>query len=290
MYSESIWKGCFCMTFQNKFEQRDLSLPDCRNRLLSAIEHDLVNDNDVLALFYGGSIGNENTDLYSDIDLRVVVKPEKLKAFISNKKTRPKNWGNVLFIEDTNPNGIYTVVHYDCFVKVDTFYYKPGDIHPSTWLKNIKIVKDTNGFMAETLEQSSVLNYEPTIKKFELWRGKFFAYLHEAYRRSMREEYYYALNCIDNLRLSMSMAWYMDKGIQPNALGDWAKYEGERSELDSRQQRLLQKWACGRNQIEIFNVMEQIVYEFENVHRSLCQKLNVNEDANWVRQIVEMVV
>lgn len=52
---------------------------------MNAIERDLINDDNVLALFYGGSIGSENTDLYSDIDLRVVVKPEKIEGYISNK-------------------------------------------------------------------------------------------------------------------------------------------------------------------------------------------------------------
>jgi predicted nucleotidyltransferase len=51
---------------------------------MTAIEKDLFNDDDVLAVFYGGSIGSENMDLYSDIDLCIVVLPEKFQEFISN--------------------------------------------------------------------------------------------------------------------------------------------------------------------------------------------------------------
>ena len=103
---------------------------------------------------------------------------------------------------------------------MDTFYYKPEDIQPSVWLKNIKIIKDTDGMLADILDKSMALSYEPTIDEFELWRTKFFAYFHEAYRRVMRKEYYYALKCIDGLRLSMATAWYMEVGIQPNTFGD----------------------------------------------------------------------
>ncbi|WP_408010488.1 hypothetical protein ACJROX_09370 [Pseudalkalibacillus sp. A8] len=36
----------------------------------------MINDKDVLGLFYGGSIGSGQTDVYSDIDVRVVIKDE----------------------------------------------------------------------------------------------------------------------------------------------------------------------------------------------------------------------
>mgnify|MGYP000846284590 CR=1 FL=1 len=278
------------MGLVSKHEERDLELPNNRRILLEAIESDLVNDDNVLALFYGGSIGNENTDVFSDIDLRVVVKPDYIKEYIANKNERAKNWGDVLYFEDLYPSSIYTVAHFNCFVKVDIFYYTPENIQPSTWLKNIKIIKDTNRMMAETLTRSMTLTYKPSVEEFEIWRTKFFAYLHEAYRRAIRKEYYYALNCIDKLRLSMSTAWYMISGNQPNTFGDWAKYEGSRSELEVWQKSLLESWECGRDAVEILDVMKSIVPEFKKVHRSLCDTLGVQEDSQWVDNIVNMVI
>ena len=279
-----------CKRFVSRHEGRDVNLPIHRERLMKAIESDLLNDDDVLAAFYGGSIGNENTDLYSDIDLRVVVKTTKINEYVSNKLTRPRKWGTVLYFEDTYPTSIYTVVHFDCFVKVDTFYYDQEDIVPSVWLKNIKIIKDTKAMLANILEKSKLLSYGPTIAEIELWRTKFFAHLHEAYRRTMREEYYYALRSIDNLRLSMITAWYMEVGVQPNTFGDWSKYEGDRSELVDWQQSLLKSWACGRNPIEIMAVMKSIATEFKKVHKSLCSRLEVEEDSEWVNKIIGLVI
>lgn len=82
----------------------------------------------------------------------------------------------------------------------------------------------------------------------------------------------------------------MDAGIQPNTFGDWAKYEGKRSELEDWQKSLLEAWECGRDTEEIINVMKSIVLEFKKVHRSLCDELDIKEDSEWVNKIVNMVL
>jgi hypothetical protein len=278
-----------CVGFVTKHQERDYKNPKNREVLIQAIENDLLNDANVLAVFYGGSIGSENTDLYSDIDLRIVVKEEVFEEYRKNKKQRAKKWGNVLFYEDF-PGSAYSIAHFDCFIKVDSFYYKPKDIQPSVWLKNIKIVRDTDGLLAKVLKNSMNLSYNPSIDEVEIWRTKFFAYFHEAYRRVMRGEYYYALYCIDRLRLSIVTAWYMDAGIQPNTFGDWAKVEGERSQLKDWQLSCLSSWGCGRNPYEIMNVMKSMVPEFKRVHKCLCEKFGIAENPEWVDEILSMVI
>jgi len=46
--------------FVSKHKARDLKLPNKREKLLNTIENDLLSDDNVLAFFYGGSIGNKN--------------------------------------------------------------------------------------------------------------------------------------------------------------------------------------------------------------------------------------
>lgn len=106
----------------------------------------------------------------------------------------------------------------------------------------------------------------------------------------MRKEYYYALNCIDQLRLSMVTAWYMIADVQPNTFGDWANYEGGRSKLEDWQKSLLESWMCGRNPQEIFQVMDRIVHEFRKVHYSLCGILHWKEDEAWLDEIINKVL
>lgn len=276
------------MGLESKHLERDLEIPKHRQSILNEIEQDLLNDENVIALFYGGSIGKQNTDLYSDIDLRIVVKDEVFEEYRLNKKVRAKNWGNVLYYEDF-PWATYTVAHYDSFIKVDAFYYKIESIHPSTWLQNISIAYDKTGFLEEIVEKSVKLSYRPTVQEVEMWRSKFFAYVHEAYRRVHRNELFYALHCLDNLRLSMVTAWYMDKGLQPNAFGDWAKYEGERSELDGWQLSLLASWHSSREPNDLMAVVEKIIIEFKKIHKRLCEKVDIEEKAEWVDEVFGMV-
>lgn len=265
------------MGLENKHRKRDLKIPEHRQTMLKEIEQDLIRDENVLAVFYGGSIGKRNTDLYSDIDLRIVVKDEVFEEYRLNKKERAKNWGKVLYFEDF-PWATYSVAHYDTFIKVDTFYYKIIDIKPSVWLQNICIVYDKTGFMGEILIKSKKLFYRPTVQEVEIWRTKFFAYVHEAFRRVNRQEMYYTLNCLDNLRMSMATAWYMDRGLQPNAFGDWAKYEGERSELESWQLSLLADWNSSREPKELMDVIEKIIPEFKKHIRVYVKKLKLKKN------------
>lgn len=103
--------------------EQDARIPHDRKQLIQRIEHDLMPDKNVIGIFYGGSLGNHTTDVYSDIDLRIVVKDDAFEAYRSAKRTRAGQWGNVLFFED-HPSSIYCIAHYDTFIKVDAFYYK----------------------------------------------------------------------------------------------------------------------------------------------------------------------
>ncbi len=276
------------MGLESNHRERDLEIPKHRQILLGNIERDLRRDANVEAVFYGGSIGNKNTDIYSDIDLRIVVKSELFEEYRSNKTERAKKWGNVLFFEDF-PWATYSIAHYDTFIKVDTFYYQIEDIEPSIWLQNIRVVFDKTGLLEGIVEKSMKLFYQPTVQEVELWRTKFFAYAHEIYRRVNRKELYYALHCLDNVRMSMAIAWYMEKGLQPNTFGDWAKFEGERSKLDRRQQALLAEWHSSREPNDIMDVLKKIIPEFKKTHKSLCKKVGINENPEWVDEILGMV-
>ncbi|CAM5194899.1 hypothetical protein UACE39S_02304 [Ureibacillus acetophenoni] len=276
------------MGLETNRRDRDLALPKYREDLLKAIEEDLLVDENILGIFYGGSLANENTDLYSDIDLRIVVKDDVFEEYRLNKKQRANNWGRVLFYEDF-PWSTYSIAHYDTFVKVDTFYYKVKDIQPSVWLQNIKIVRDTDSLLKNVLEKSATLSYSPSVEELEFWRTKFFAYVHEIYRRVMRNEIYYALRCLDNIRLSMTTGWYMDAGLQPNTFGDWAKLEGNRSKLTEVQLNLLEQWYSSRDTREILQVVKNIIPEFLIVHKSLCGKLEIDENLETIEEILNLV-
>lgn len=91
------------MPFLSRFKDRDLELPKLREKLLENAIKDLTNDQDVLAIYLGGSMAKENCDNYSDIDLHIIVSPEKYSEFVLEKRSRPKKWGEVLYYERQFP-------------------------------------------------------------------------------------------------------------------------------------------------------------------------------------------
>ncbi|WP_260508141.1 hypothetical protein [Cytobacillus firmus] len=100
-----------------KYKGRDSELPRHRKGIMHSIEKDLIHDQNVLSVFYGGSIEENYTDLFSDIDLRIVMNDKVFEEYRLNKKRRAKKWGDVLFFED-NPRASHTVAHYTNFIKV----------------------------------------------------------------------------------------------------------------------------------------------------------------------------
>ncbi|WP_456271018.1 aminoglycoside 6-adenylyltransferase [Bacillus sp. AK031] len=277
------------MGLNSEHRKRDLEIPVIRQKLMKAIEEDFLSDKNVLCLFYGGSIGNGNTDLYSDIDLRVVVKDDVFELYRQNKKERAAKWGSTLFYEDF-PWASHSVAHFRGFIKVDSFYYIQHDIQPSVWLKNIEIVHDTDGFMKEIQLMSNQLKYEPSIEEFDLWRSKILANTHEVYRGVMRGEFFYALDCLDSLRLLMTSGWFMEAGIQPNNPGYWAKLEGGRSRLKDWQVSMLQSWMSSREPNEIIDTMKKMVPEFLRLHKELCRKFRIEDDQQQLDEIFNMVL
>ncbi len=127
---------------------RDLALPRYREELVAAITRDVTTDPRVRAAFVGGSLGAGDVDLYSDIDLRIVVDAEDVDDLVANKTVRPQRWGSVLFYEDLGPRVAHTIAHFEGFIKVDCFYYRVPEVTPSLALQNIRILHDPEGLGA----------------------------------------------------------------------------------------------------------------------------------------------
>lgn len=266
-----------------------INLPEKRADMICMIEEDLTNDTNVLGVFYGGSIGNEDTDLFSDIDLRIVVKDTHFTEYKENKKERAKNWGNVLYSEGYEYDH-FVVAHFNNFIKVDAFYYTKHELEPSIWFKNIKVVYDPYNIMATVQEQSQALQYAFSEDDIVAWRTKFYAYVHEAYRRALRKEYFYALYCIDYLRLSLINGWYMEKGSIPNSAGDWAKIEGSRSHLSFNRQNALEQWQAKRDFESILNVLTSMRSEFERLNDVLSQKVHIDSENNITKEVFKKIL
>jgi predicted nucleotidyltransferase len=273
-----------------KHESRDLRLPELRKVLLDTIVRSLKVNSDVMALFLGGSLARGNADIFSDIDLRIVVNEAKYKEYIQRKQMLARDWGKVLFFEDMNPNAPYTIAHYDFFIKVDVFFYTASQLQPSIWLKEISSLYDPEGIVSEVRSQSQQIQYVVTAQEVKQWRGKIFAYLHEIYRRVRREEYYYALGQMNNLRAFVVNGWNMEMDRHSNDVWDWSKVEGQRTELNQVQLSLLESWSCGRNQAEIMETMITMIPEITRLHQVLCNKTGLEKNMSVFNKVLELIV
>jgi predicted nucleotidyltransferase len=276
--------------FVTRHKERDLKLPERRDMLLKNALDDLTNDPEVLGVYLGGSLAKGNDDLYSDIDLHIIVSSEKKAEFISKKRERPKKWGTVLYFEGPSYTPV-VVTHFDCFVKIDTHYKVPNELQPSIWLHGLKALYDPKGIIEKVFNESNKLTYKPTSEDIEVWRGKAFAYIHETYRAVMRNEYFYALSNLDRFRWLIAYGWYMEKEYRiDGSYGVWSKLEGDRSRLEEWQIVLLHSWDTTKHPEQIMKTMASIVPEFMRLNKVLCNLTGLEENEELCKKVLDMVL
>lgn len=279
------------MGLTTKHLERDLLLSGHRKVLLENALKDLTSDKDVLGIYLSGSLAKGGYDDYSDIDLHTIVSPEKKNDFIKEKRHRSARWGNVLYFEDSNPNSPVIVTHYDCFVKVDSWYHAPEDLAPSIWLKGLKVLYDPHNLISGVFEESSNMEYKASKEDVEFWRGKVVAYIHETYRAAMRDELYYALSNLDMVRWLVANGWYMEKNQHlDSAYGVWSKVEGKRSKLNNDQFALLSDWESGRDPELILATVEKMYPEIIRLNRKLSEKVGIEDQREHLERLIKMVI
>ena len=276
--------------FVSRHLERDSSLPKHRDNLLENALKDLTSDSNVLAIYQAGSLARGNFDNYSDIDLHIIVTPDNKGDYIKNKRNRARKWGEVLFYEDFNPSSPVVVTHYDSFIKVDSWYHSPQEVVvASIWLKGNKVLYDPNNIISKVIKESSYETYKPSSEEVVFWRGKLLAFIHETYRAVMREEIYYAIANLDRVRWLVVSGWYMEMEQHlDSSYGVWSKIEGERSKLNHWQLSLLENWDCGRNTNEIMKTMVSMVPEILRLNKYLSEQVNIDEDGDHIKKIIEL--
>lgn len=278
------------MNPEEKYMNRDSKLPEARQGLLENAVKDLKQDPDVLAIYLAGSLAKENADDYSDIDLHTIVKPGKLASFIANKRARAKRWGRILFFEGTATAPVI-VSHFDCFVKVDSWYHSAEELQPSLWLKGMKLLHDPNGILKKIQLQSKELDYTLTSQEVEFWRTKMLAFIHETYRASMRGEAYYALANLDSVRWLTAFGWYMEMELHLDSPYQvWSKVEGSRSRLNKKQLKQLADWEASRETRSILEVLKGISTEFTRLNKTLSKRIGIDDDNEMVKQALGLVL
>lgn len=70
--------------------------------------------------------------------------------------------------------------------------------------------------------------------------------------------------------------------------GVWSKIEGKRSKLNDWQLNLLESWDCSRSTNQIMKTMVSLVPEILRLNKVLSKKVNIDENEDHIKKIIEM--
>ncbi|WP_207942541.1 hypothetical protein DOK78_000814 [Enterococcus sp. DIV2402] len=259
---------------------KETTLQTSRNKLLHHLRV-ITNISIIQGTFLGGSLATGNADAYSDIDFRIVLAPTVDKnIFLTTllKKLEP-----ILFIETKTT--FYAVIHFPSFIKLDVFVYYPDELPPSPWLATIHILKDTNELLQHIKEDSQKSPYHPTQAEVDVFLAKYYANLHEFYRRLKRQETIYAQTCRFMLIHCLISFWYMEQGYPPNNLGDWSKYEGARSKLTNTQKNTVQQLVM----LEPLDFINELIDSTHTTLTSLSVKQSLHFDSAHYQTVTSLI-
>ncbi|EOW0829727.1 nucleotidyltransferase domain-containing protein [Staphylococcus aureus] len=243
------------------------------------LEQYIFSSKSVLGAFYGGSIARDDSDIYSDIDLRILVdesldKSKILIEFINLFEDK-------LFIE--NQDDGFVVLHLNNLLKIDIFVFYAKDLSPNIWLSNICIIKDNENFL-EYIKFNSENVVRVTPERIISVSNKFLAYLIESYKRYERNETFYVVYSINMMSNILCHLWYLRSGKEPNVIGDWSKYEGDRTKLNDNEIRTLNDILSK----SYFEQREILSKEFLKVLSDIDKKYNFNtfKDKEYIVNLI----
>lgn len=226
------------------------------------IEDYIFANEKILGGFYGGSIARNDSDIYSDIDLRILIDKNLSKYKILLELINL--FDDKLIIESQTNE--FAVLHLKSLLKIDIFIFYPEDLTPNIWLSNIRIIEDRTGFL-KYVKYHSKGAVKVTPERITFACSKFLAYLIESHKRQKRNEMYYVDYLINMMANILCHLWYLKSGEEPNSIGDWSKYEGNRSKLKVNELKILNS-IMSKSYVEQREILNKeflkVLYDIDN--------------------------
>ena len=227
-------------------------------------------DDNISGIFISGSLANNTYDQYSDVDIRYIFNQNDdnlIKYYQNDFKEKLNGWINkVLFYEPCYFNNAL-IPHFDNFIKADAFFYTQKMLTPSVWLKDIKVVKDQNGFCENIKAVSQNLQNIPSVDSINNDILKYFACSHECYRGIKRNEFLYADYLLDSMKFIIIN--FLDF-IDGNENIGWKNVEKRYSKeiVSTLNQRIINE----KEGLQYLTNINDLFFENE---KKLCTKFNI---------------
>ena len=272
-----------------KFSSEELNL--ARQQLYDTIVDYFVDRKGVEALYVQGSVAENSADEWSDIDFRVVIKPEFYQQYLSERFSAPKKWGEWVYNEWAGRSWV-CVSHFKPFNKIDLLYFKPLELKPSPWFAlPTQVIHDPKRLVQQiildshNLEQSSL-----SIEEIDRLISKGLAYAEEIYRRAMRGELFYSQSQLDSFRLILiQLDDYLHQHKFSSGIGSPSHCEQRVSQM------LVEAMQLSYTALDKTSILQALkillnVYQTQviRIYEELSLKRDRQRDLNWIDNLIKL--
>ena len=182
-------------------------------KLLERAVARLWDDARVMGLVVGGSLAHGVADLYSDVDLYVVVRDEAFDEVFAYRDALVEAVGSPLFGFDVDPmpgGSTDHIVVYEGPVKFDLMYLKESDLEPAPKWIGCVVLKDATGHVGEVVAHSEGLAPpRPTSEELLNLNQEFWIRCWYVFGKIERGELWEALDGLHSIR-SLALLPMMD--------------------------------------------------------------------------------
>jgi predicted nucleotidyltransferase len=258
--------------------------PEHRRILTAAIDH-FRTDLRVLGLLLGGSFAAGTPDVYSDIDLYIIVRDDLFDQVLGEKTGAAAAGGRVLtaFVPDhLGPGGdeMYIAV-YDGPVKLDLNYERRSSVKPAWKLSARAVLMDRDGSLAETVAASRGLTAPPpSVDALEALHDKFWTWCWYVFGKIARGEVWEARGGLEDIRRL---------ALLPLLLWDANKPAEGYRRLESRLKRdvrdRLTATVAGLDAAPLYRALQAAMDVFEELHARLYPRYGLPCDRTAGRAI-----
>ena len=144
-----------------------------QERMIGRLQRRVADESEIVTCFLSGSFGRHAEDSFSDLDVALVFKNENVKADAWAKRNQFAQsimpYLSVKSFDAEHIRPYFHIVLYANGSKLDFRYESQESLTPNPWDRQIRILKDAQGWAEAFQAESSRLSYpRPTISSSEL--------------------------------------------------------------------------------------------------------------------------
>lgn len=145
-----------------------------QERMISRVQRKVTAEPEIMACFLSGSFGRRTEDPYSDLDFALIFENDQDKALAWDRRRKFTQeimpYVAVKSFDASHVRPFFHIALYANGAKLDFRYESKKTLNPNPWDRQIRILKDSYGWVEEFQKTSSTLPFpQPRISSSELF-------------------------------------------------------------------------------------------------------------------------